>query len=292
MRYTSLFAMSFLKTVKKIQSYIRCGDSFYIIRLFGFLLLLAPSAVYAAKSQWELGIGLAVLDIPFYPGSSQSKTYLVPVPHLLYQSERFEVDNGLQATFLKTPKLRIDLSADFGVPVNSEESTARQGMPNIDLVLQIGPSLEITLAGGRFQSSFTRLELPVRAAVTTDFRAVEQAGWIFEPRLTYETRRLNNTGFAYLFSGGFRFATEQYHDFYYQVDAAFATPTRSAFDASQGYGGFFLNAIANWRTKNLIYFAVVRYQNLTGSAIEDSPLVEQTDYLFIGGGMTWVFARN
>ena len=75
---------------------------------------ITPCA-YAGKSEWELGVGLSVLDIPFYPGSSQSKTYLVPIPHILYRSENIEIDNGLQATFLKTPKIRIDLSADFGV---------------------------------------------------------------------------------------------------------------------------------------------------------------------------------
>ena len=246
----------------------------------------------AGESQWELGVGLSVLDIPFYPGSSQGKTYLVPIPHLLYRSENIEVDNGLQATFLKTPKLRFDLSADFGVPVNSEDSIARLGMPDIDLVLQLGPSLEITLAGGRFKPSHTRLELPVRAAIATDFSATKHVGWIFEPRLTYETRRPNKTGFAYLISAGLRYANEEYNDYYYAVDPAFATPTRPAFDASGGYSGLFADTIVNWRTDNLIYFAFLRYQNLSAAAFENSPLVEQKNYFFIGAGLTWVFARN
>ena len=253
---------------------------------------LINTGVVADKSQWELGIGLSVLDIPFYPGSSQSKTYLVPIPHLLYRSEKFEVDNGLQATFLKTPKLRFDISADFGVPVNSEDSTARQGMPDIDLVIQIGPSLEVTLAGGRFKPSHTRLEFPVRAAIATDFRSTQHVGWIFEPRLTFETLRPHKTGFAYLLSGGLRYATEEYNDYYYAVDPEFATPARPVFDPEGGYSGLFVDAIANWRTDNFIYFAFVRYQNLTGAEFENSPLVEQNDYFFVGAGLTWVFARN
>lgn len=258
------------------------------------LLLVAvfSSSVNAEKPEWELGIGLGVLEIPFYPGSSQSKTYLVPIPHILYRSENIEVDNGLQATFLKTPKVRLDLSADFGVPVNSEDSTARLGMPDIDLVLQVGPSLEITLAGGRFKPSHTRLELPVRAALATDFSFAQNVGWIFEPRLTYETRRPYKTGFAYLLSGGLRFATEKYNGYYYAVPAEFATPTRPVFDAGGGYSGLFVDAIANWRMDNLIYFAFMRYQNLAGADFESSPLVEQKNYFFVGAGLTWVFARN
>ena len=259
--------------------------------LFSGVALLNTGAV-ADESQWELGIGLSVLDIPFYPGSSQRKTYLVPIPHVLYRSEKFEVDNGLQATFLQTPKLRFDLSADFGVPVNSEESIARQGMPDIDLVIQIGPSLEVTLAGGRFKPSHTRLEFPVRAAIATDFRSAQHVGWIFEPRLTFETRRPHKTGFAYLLSGGLRYATEEYNDYYYSVDPEFATATRPVFNSDGGYSGLFVDAIANWRTDNLIYFAFVRYQNLTGAEFENSPLVEQNNYFFVGAGLTWVFARN
>ncbi len=169
---------------------------------------------------------------------------------------------------------------------------ARLGMPDIDLVLQVGPSVEITLAGGRFKPSHTRLELPVRAAVATDFSSTQHVGWIFEPRLTYETRRPYKTGFAYLVSGGLRYATEKYHDYYYAVDPAFITSTRSAFDAGSGYSGLFVDAIANWRTENLIYFAFVRYQNLAGAVFENSPLVEQKDYIFLGAGLTWVFARS
>lgn len=262
-------------------------------RLLLFCSILFVSAdVVAEKSEWELGIGLGVLDIPFYPGSSQSKTYLVPIPHLFYRSDNIEVDNGLQATFYKTPSVRLDLSADFGVPVNSEDSIARQGMPDIDLVVQIGPSMEITLAGGRFKPSHTRLELPVRAAVATDFNSADHVGWIFEPRVTYETRRPYKTGFAYLLSGGLRYATEKYNDYYYAVDPAFVTSQRVGFDSDGGYAGLFVDAIANWRTDDLIYFAFFRYQNLSGTEFVNSPLVEQRNYFFIGAGVTWVFARN
>ena len=166
------------------------------------------------------------------------------------------------ANFLKTQKVRIDLSADFGVPVNSQDSIARQGMPDLDLVIQIGPSVEITLAGGRFKPSHTRLEFPLRAAVATDFRSAQHVGWIFEPRLTYETRRPYKTGFAYLISGGLRFSTQELHKYYYDVKPEYATVTRPAYESAAGYSGLFVDYIANWRTDNLIYFAVLRYQNL------------------------------
>lgn len=248
--------------------------------------------VLADNSQWELGIGVTAMNVPLYPGSAEDKTYVFPIPHILYRSERLEIDNGLEATLLRTQRIRFNLSADFAVPVNSRDSEARAGMPDLDLVIQIGPSLEITLAGGRFKPSHFRLELPVRAAVATDFGSAEHVGWVFEPRLTYETRRPNKTGFAYLISGGLRFSTEELHQYYYDVKPEYATADRPPYDSAAGYSGLFIDYIANWRTDKLIYFALLRYQNLSGAAYEDSPLVEQDDYLLVGVGVTWVFARS
>ncbi|RKZ59127.1 MAG: hypothetical protein DRQ44_14010 [Gammaproteobacteria bacterium] len=269
----------------------------WLRRVFGIYMALcctvaAPGIVYADSAEWELGVGVAALDIPFYPGSSQSKTYIIPIPHILFRSEKLEIDNGIEATFFRTPRTRFNLSADFAVPVNSRDSDAREGMPDLDLVIQIGPSLEITLAGDRFKPSHFRLELPVRAAIATDLGSAEVVGWTFEPRLTYETRRPYRTGFTYLISGGLRFSTAELHQYYYNVDPAFETPTRSQFDAEGGYSGLFVDYVANWRTDDLIFFALLRYQNIAQSAFEDSPLVEQDDYLMLGVGVTWVFARN
>ena len=259
--------------------------SFYFMATF-------PGATLAEQAQWELGIGLAALEIPFYPGSSQSKTYVFPLPHFLYRSEKLEVDNAIDATLFKTSKLRFNLTADFGVPVNSKDSDARVGMPDLDLVIQLGPSLEITLAGGRFKPSHLRLDLPVRAAVATDFTFAESVGWIFEPRLTYETRRPYKTGFAHLVSGGLRFSTEKLNQYYYDVEPAFVTAQRNQFDAQSGYGGLFVDYIANWRTEDFIFWGLLRYQNLSAAAYEESPLIEQKDYLMFGAGVTWIFARN
>ena len=266
--------------------------NFYRGSMLLFLAVLSSSNALAGESQWELGVGVTAMNIPFYPGSSQSKTYIFPIPHFLYRSEKLKIDNGIDATLLKTPKTRFNISADLGVPVNSQDSEARTGMPDLDLVIQVGPSLEITLAGGRFKPSHLRLDLPVRAAVATDFGSAESVGWIFEPRLSYETRRPYKTGFAHLISAGLRFSTEELHQYYYNVDPEFVTQGRPQYDAQAGYSGLFVDYLANWRTTDLIFFALLRYQNLEGAAFEDSPLVEQNDYLLVGVGVTWVFAKN
>lgn len=265
-----------------------------MLKLLFLSSLLVSSTVLAEKRQdaWELGVGAIGVDIPYYPGASQNDSLLVPFPFLRVQTEYFEVDEGIRGFFYESPDIRLNISGDLGIPVNSQDSLARAGMPDLNTVVQIGPSLEIIFAGGRRQASEFRLELPVRTAIASDLKHTENIGWIIEPRLTYETLRPYKSGFAYQVSSGVRYATSDFHEYYYDVPVSFATETRPAFESSSGYSGFFMDLVGNWRQKNIIYFAFLRYQNLSGAEFDDSPLVEQDDYVSIGVGIAWVIAGS
>ena len=256
------------------------------------LFFMCLTLTHADTTEWELGIGLGAFDIPHYPGASDSKSYLLPVPFVVLKSDILEIEEGIRAKLFKSDKVRLNLSVDFGVPVNSEDSALRQGMPDLETVLQIGPSLELTLSGSRRQPYHFRLEIPVRYAFATDFEEVDNLGWILEPRLTYETRRPYKTGFSWLTSAGLRFASDDYHSYYYDVPIAFATASRPSFNTNGGYSGLFADLVGAWRHKDIIFWSFIRYQNLSGAEFIDSPLVAQKDYYFIGAGITWVFASN
>lgn len=265
------------------------------LRASGILLLLTvfcTQSSHAQKIKWELGAGLAGFDIPLYIGSAQNKQYLIPVPYAKLKTEYLEFDKGLRGFLFASPTMRLDISADAGVPVRSKDSIVRQGMPNLKTVLQFGPSLEITMSGSRTGLDELRLEFPVRVALATDIKNTENAGWIFEPRFTYETRREHKQGFAYAATLGLRYATREYHAYYYDVDPVFATPQRPAFASDKGYSGLITNLVASWRDNEMIYWATLRYRNLNNAAYENSPLVEVKDYYFFGAGLTWVFASS
>ncbi len=257
-------------------------------------LTLTSTSAWAEKKEtfWELGIGGIGVDIPYYPGAAENDTLAIPFPFLRIQTEYFEVNEGVRGFFYESPDIRLNISGDFGIPVNSQDSKAREGMPDLNTVVQVGPSLEVIFAGGRRQPSEFRFELPLRTAIASDLEHTENIGWILEPRLTYETLRPYKSGFAYQISGGVRYATKDFHQYYYDVPVAFATPDRPAYEADSGYSGFFTDLIGNWRHKDVIYFAFVRYQNLSGTAYEDSPLIEQDDYVSIGVGIAWVIAGS
>jgi outer membrane scaffolding protein for murein synthesis (MipA/OmpV family) len=260
-------------------------------------LILLLTVVYANGSvaqdtRWEMGVGAVAVDLPLYPGSSQHAGYVIPFPYLRLESKYLDIDQGIESRLFRSNRVRFSLSGGLGVPVNSADSTAREGMPDLDLVLQVGPSLDVIFDRRSYGAREFRLELPLRLAVATDFSSTRNAGWLFEPRLVYELKRRQKAGWAYEYTAGLRFATDNYHGYYYNVDPQFETLTRPQYSASGGYGGVFTDLIASWRKNSLIYFAWVRYQYLGGAQYEESPLFEDEHYVFVGIGLNWIFAES
>lgn len=256
------------------------------------LVILYSPGASSKDTVWELGAGLTGINLPLYPGSAENKNYLIPFPYLRVKSKYFEINEGVRGFFYQSPDFRFNISADLGVPVSSDDSSKRNGMPDLNTVIQIGPSMEFIFAGGRKQPFEFRLELPVRTAIASDLRNTDNIGWIAEPRITYETLRPFKTGWAYLVSSGLRYATKDYHQYYYDVPSAFTTVNRPFFEADKGYSGLFVDMVGNWREEDFIYFAFIRYQNLNNTAFEDSPLVEDNNYVSVGLGMVWIFAGS
>jgi outer membrane scaffolding protein for murein synthesis (MipA/OmpV family) len=241
---------------------------------------------------WEMGVGVLGLNTPLYPGSSDNANFVIPFPYLRLESKYLDVDRGIQGKLFKTSRLRFSVSGDLDVPVKSDDDTVRRGMPNLDLVLQLGPSLDVIFNANEIKKREFRLELPLRLALATDGYSTRNTGWMFEPRLSYEAKRLNRTGWSYEFLAGFRFATDKYHNYYYEVAPQYATPERPQYSTSGGYSGAFTELVASWRRRDLIYFAWTRYQNIGNAVYADSPLVEKNDYFLVGVGLNWIFAES
>jgi outer membrane scaffolding protein for murein synthesis (MipA/OmpV family) len=264
-------------------------------------IIILPTLIYSQfaraefqlpKMEWEIGAALAALQIPLYPGSADHRQYLLPLPYVKVHSEFLDIDEGIRARLFGTTDVRLSMSADLGVPVRSQDSLVRKGMPNLDTVFQLGPLFEMTLAGSRDSAWELRFELPARFAFATDVKTVHSLGWIYEPRFSYQTRRSSNAGFQWKLTAGLRYASETYNGYYYDVPPVFAIATRPQFTSGSGYGGSFADVIASWREDELIYWSYLRYQNLSGAVFANSPLVEQKNYYFLGVGVTWIFAHS
>jgi MipA family protein len=190
--------------------------------------------------------------------------------------------------------MRLDISFDGGVPVDSSRNQARAGMPDLDPLFEIGPALEFCLWKRCGSERNLEFRIPLRAVFSTDFSKVESRGGVFNPHLTLDLNDvirgpMGKVNFSA--STGPLYATERYHDYYYQVDPVFATPSRPAYDARAGYSGWRLTMTTSFRYRKLSFGAFARYDDLHGVAFEDSPLMRQKHNFMAGFGLAWILAE-
>lgn len=260
--------------------------SFWVVSAVTGLQLLLPARAETLP-RWEFGIGPAGLSLPDYRGSDEQRGYFIPFPYFKYRSERLEIDRD--GILFKTDRLKLGLSAAVAPGVDSDDNDARTGMPDLDPVLELGPVLEVTLWRDTERRRKLSLALPFRGVFAVDGSDFDRTGTLFAPNLKFEfdKRNWDLTAVA-----GPIYATEKYHDYYYEVTPGLTRRERPAFDAESGYGGFRLTFIATKRFRNYWVGAFTRYDNLSGAKFGDSPLVERDHALMVGVGIAWVVAKS
>ena len=240
---------------------------------------------------WEVGAGLFPSTFPAYRGSEDQQYYLLPFPYLIYRGEFLRMDReGLRAKLFDTDRVQLNISANASAPASSDDSDARDGMPDLDPTVEIGPSLNILLA--RFSDNHKlKLRLPVRTVIATDLGDAQQAGWIFNPNLKLESRDVFG-GWKTGLSLGPLFGSGKYHAYYYAVDPKYATPARPAYNTSGGYSGTLALASISHRFSRVWMGGFIRYDNLSGAQFDDSPLLETDHSLMAGIAIAWIFKQS
>ena len=262
-----------------------------------FLLAVTTSAISHAEELplWEAGLGVAGLSLPDYRGSDQQRFYVLPLPYLVYRGDLLRLNNhGITGLLFHSERVRLNISADAWAPVNSSEDTARRGMPDLKPVVQIGPSIEITLYRDTNSERVVQFWLPVRAAIATDLSRWNDIGYVFNPQLTFDC---NNTGpgkgWDFGLAVGPLFATEPYHEYYYGVTPRYVVPgSRPTYDARGGYSGSMLILTVTKRLGHFWFGAFARYDELSGAVFANSPLMRTDQSVMVGLGCAWVFAES
>src|SRR3990170_5031541 len=104
------------------------------------LTCVTGTSIAGEKPLWEFGFGFFALTSPDYRGSDESRGYLLPLPYIIYRGDFLKIDrSGIYGRLFETDRVHLDLSADAGVPVDSSKNSARQGMPSLDMVFEVGP---------------------------------------------------------------------------------------------------------------------------------------------------------
>ncbi|MCF8109868.1 MAG: MipA/OmpV family protein [Desulfobacteraceae bacterium] len=267
-----------------------------MLPLFAIILFLlsgaAPgrTAEKAEQPLWEFGLGAAVVTMPAYRGSQNQEFYPAPLPYIIYRGDFLKIDRqGIRGLIYDSPRTEVNLSADGAVPSTSDKGDVREGMPDLDAVGELGPSINYLLYEGK--SISLHLRLPVRAAFATDFTSIEHAGWKVHPQVKMDASDVLGQWNVGLTLGPV-FADKKYHAYYYEVKPAYATDARPAWRANGGYSGTSVQVSASRRFGRLWLGMFARYDNLAEAAFMESPLVE-TRHSFMGGiGAAWMLGES
>lgn len=241
------------------------------------------------KPKWEVGLAGGAGWSHHYPGADQGSAAAAAIPFVIYRTEHLSVGEGGLVTgrLLETDRVEITASIRGSLPAHSKDNKAREGMPDLDTLVEIGPQVVINLRE-RTDVDSLALKLPLRAVLSTDFSNLKYRGLVFQPRLAYSRDRLFDSKFDGTVSIGPIFATDKLMDFFYDVPPQFATPTRPAYESHGGYMGTDL-------TMGLTYPVSDRFKVLLGGEVsylggnanEDSPLFRQRVNYRVAVGFAW-----
>ncbi|PKN28201.1 MAG: MipA/OmpV family protein [Deltaproteobacteria bacterium HGW-Deltaproteobacteria-21] len=253
-------------------------------------LFLAVTPVLAEDVPlWEIGIGVAAWHLPDYKGSNESRFYALPFPYPIYRGKIIRArGTTLSGLLFESDRLRLDLSMSGSLPVNSEDNTAREGMPDLDFTGEVGPSLEWRIFEKKSQSLW--LKMPLRGVFAVP--DVSYVGLRFAPYLDYEWMSSMLPGWTMSFTIGPNFGSRRYHEYFYEVEPEFARADRPEYHPDSGYGGSGVSYSLARRFKDIRISSSFHYDRLTGAAFEDSPLVKTRNYFRAGVTLTWFFAKS
>lgn len=263
--------------------------------IFALLTSVIFTDVHAEQRPlWEAGAGVADVNFPDYRGADQRKNYVLPLPYFVYRGEFLKADRQrVRGLFFKGERSEVDVSVSGSVPVKSKDNRARNGMPDLDPTLEIGPSLNLNLMDTPDKRQTLELRLPLRAVFAADFPHLRYQGLVFQPQLNLDTRDfLGEHGLNLGLATGPVFADSRYHQYIYGVESAFATPTRPAYQAHGGYAGTQFIAALSKRFPKYWVGGFMKYDNLHGAAFADSPLTKSKNGFTAGIGIAWVFAES
>jgi len=105
---------------------------------------LALGARAELQPEWEFGMGVGAVDFPIYRGAEERRTYVLPTPYVQYRGKFLRVERErVRGLLFRHDRVELDISVNGSVPVKSKDSRARQGMPDLDPTLELGPELQV-----------------------------------------------------------------------------------------------------------------------------------------------------
>ena len=247
------------------------------------------------KPLWEAGVFGGVARLPHYRGSDQYKVYVLPLPFLIYRGKVVEADrDGVRGIFYKGDHLETDISM-YGTPPVGDDDQARQGMPELDPSVEIGPAAKWYFRrGGTFAAVYLQAAVRGVVAVETGLTDAHYEGLHGALNLILEDY-VPPPGPGWKLGGnvGVDFASRRYNGYFYDVADQYAAPGREPYRSDAGYDGLSVSAYAKRDlTPRLSLAFYTAWQYIGGAVYRDSPLVRSENNFIVGSAVIWTIAQS
>ncbi len=257
-------------------------------------LVASPRAVLSeeqVKPGFEFGLAAASVQVAAYPSSSVTSERYFLAPWFVYRSDNVQVkDGGIKLIAYESEKLTIDLGLGGSLNADTSETPLRDGMPDIDYLLELGPRFNVRLMDNTNTHGRNRLNwiTAYRFALSTDFKRLDYRGPVLNTELSFRRSGLANNKLSFQASIGSTWVGNQLMDYFFSVAPEFETADRPQYNANGGFLGLDLSAGFQYKPVPAVNtFLGLGVTSLNGSKNDDSPLFEEDINTRVIVGVSW-----
>jgi outer membrane protein len=237
---------------------------------------------------WEIGVIGGGGTLPDYPAADQNHARGLALPYAVYRGPVLRVGDGgiIRGKLIDTSRIEFNLALDGSFPADSEDNEAREGMPDLDTLLEAGPRLIFKFLPPDWDQELNA-SIAARAVFSTDLPINwRYQGFVINPRLSYGDERFHEGRLRLGASIGPLFGFGGLNRYFYEVQPQFARPGRREYDADGGYIGTELSLSVSWLPFSRVrLFSAMQLGYFNGSANENSPLHRDDLNLAAGAGL-------
>lgn len=257
-----------------------------MLRRFKFLFFIfIVSISLKAEDNFVFGLGGSFLSTPAYIGSKKQNYLVLPFPYIEYTGKYFSIDRDkIYNELYNNEKTQIEISLRGMLPVKSE-NTAREGMPDLDAIVEIGPKITYNLFSKNDMK--INLELPLRAAFSLGDNFFDYEGYYSSFDLSYKNIIFDEYNLS--FTSGVSYSDKKINNYYYEVSNQYSNNKREEYHSKGGYSGFHNGISLTKKDDEFWYGGFLKHYYIDKAVFENSSLVETKNSIMYGLALSYLF---
>lgn len=266
-----------------------------VVKCFWFfsLIFTANFSLNAVATEdeplWEYGLGLGYVHFEQYPSSNQFTDLALPFPTFQYRGKILRADDreGARAFLYKDLIFSFEITGGFYPALDSSVNDARNGMPDLPWMFQIGPQAVTKL--------YENLEfkLSVLHSVGTDFAFTKQAGQVLNANLIYRwDGHVNEQKTSGHLALNVRAGTKEFLATYFEVKEKYMTTDRRTYEVKAGLLNHELTYFQSFHRGFTNFYLGIAVADYRSSANRQSPLHKSDQNISYLMGLTYTLGAS